>query len=132
MKMKESEIIKNLDALAKLRSEIKSCQQDINELEDQAFLTCPDLSIRRHQLLQGIKVLSEKNAELAKVVTEAVLDKSESVKGEKLQAIFSKGRTTWNTTKLAGFAIAHPEINELKKVGKSSVSIREVKDKEKS
>ena len=127
--MKESEIIKNLNALAKLRSVLESCQQDLDELEDQAFLACPDLNMRRHEILQGISTISEKNTGLTKVITEAVISKNKSITGEKLQAVFSKGRTTWDSQELEGFALAHPEINKLKKVGKPSVSIREVKDK---
>jgi len=51
----------------------------------------------------------------------------ESIKGEQLQAVFSKARTTWDGKKLEGYAVAHPEIEKLKKTGSPSVAIREVK-----
>lgn len=130
--MKESEIIKNLGDLAKLRELLGDFQQELDKLEDQAFLNCPDLNVRRHEICASLKTISEKNVGLTKVLIEAVLSKGESVKGELLQAVFSKGRTTWDSKRLEGFALAHPEINKLKKVGKPSVAIREVKDKEKS
>lgn len=127
--MKESEIIMNLNGLAKLRGVIESYQQELDELEDQAFLNCPDLNVKRHELLQCLGIIVEKNTGLTKVIIEAVVGKGESVKGELLQAVFSKGRTTWDSKKLEGFALAHPELKELKKVGKPSVTFREVKDK---
>ena len=71
----------------------------------------------------------KKNEGLTGVINKAILESGKSVKGELLQAIFSKGKTTWDTKALVGFALAHPEIDKLKKVGKPSVSIREVKDK---
>lgn len=132
MKLKEDEVIKNLSTLAKLRDVLESFQQELDELEDQAFLNCPDLNQRRWEITAIFEKLSEKNIGLTKVIVEAVVDKGESIKGEELQAVFSKGRTTWDTKKLEGYAIAHPEIDKLKKVGKPSVAIREVKDTEKS
>jgi hypothetical protein len=54
----------------------------------------------------------------------AVLAHGETVKGDKYKAVFSKGRVTWDTKGLDGFAVAHPEIETLKRVGNPSVSIR--------
>lgn len=36
---------------------------------------------------------------------------------------FVKGRVSWNVKALEGYAIAHPEIDKFKKVGKPSVRI---------
>lgn len=129
--MKESEIIKQLGALAKLRGVLEDFQQELGELEDQAFLNSPDLNVRRWEIIKSLEMLSNTNIQLTGIVNEAVLEKGESIKGEKLQACFSKGRTTWDTKALVGYAVAHPEIDKLKKAGKPSVSIREVKDKDK-
>lgn len=130
--MKESEVIKHLSALAKLRGLLEDYQQELDELEDQAFLNSPDLNGRRWEIIKSLEVLSEKHLGLTGVINEAVLGKGGSVKGKELQAVYSNGRTTWDGQKLAGYAIAHPEIEKLKKVGKPSVSIREVTDKNKS
>lgn len=127
--MKENEVIENLGVLAKLKGLLENFQQELDELEDQAFLNCPDLNVRRHELIETIAVISGKAAGRVDKINIGVLEKGESIKGELLQAVFSKGRTTWDTPALAGYAIAHPELNKLKKVGKPSVSIREVKEK---
>ena len=53
----------------------------------------------------------------------AVLAAGESIKGV-YTAVFSKGRITWNTKALDGYAAAHPEIERFRKIGNPSVSIR--------
>ncbi len=46
-------------------------------------------------------------------------------------AVWSKGRETWDTKSLDGYALAHPEIASLRKVGDPSVSIRKINKSEK-
>lgn len=130
--MKDSEIIEKLHELALIRDVCANFQQELDELKDQAFLNCPDLNVRRHEILVEIEALAPRNLATAEMISRAILESGESVKGVELQAVFSKGRTTWDGQKLAGYAIAHPEIEKLKKVGKPSVAIREVKDTKKS
>jgi hypothetical protein len=60
-------------------------------------------------------------------VKESVIAGGESVKGEFLHAVYVKGRTTWETKLLDGFAAAHPEILQFRKVGEPSVTIRSSK-----
>lgn len=51
----------------------------------------------------------------------------QSVKGEQLHAVYSKGRTTWDGKKLDGMMALIPQLKEARKEGEPSVSIREVK-----
>ena len=53
-----------------------------------------------------------------------VIEHGGTVKGEFLMAVRNKGRTTWDSKKLAGYAAAHPEIEQFKKVGNPTVTIR--------
>lgn len=53
-----------------------------------------------------------------------VLAHGESVKGQGIQAVWSKGRMTWDSKGLSTFAESHPEILEFQKTGEPSVSIR--------
>lgn len=124
-----SATIDNLDALSKLVEICESYQKELGGVIEQAFLNCPDLKERYDELQLNLEVVTKKRCELIEVINKAVLESGESIKGEKLQAVFSKGRTSWDAKALEGYAIAQPDINELKKVGKPSVSIREVKDK---
>ena len=57
----------------------------------------------------------------------AVLTKGATVKGARMMAVWAKGRETWDTSKLAGFAVAHPELLELRKIGEPTVVIRAIK-----
>lgn len=62
--------------------------------------------------------------ELRERIKSGVLQLGMTVKGNGAQAIWMKGRVSWNTRALTGYAAAHPEIEQFKKVGKPSVSIR--------
>ena len=53
-----------------------------------------------------------------------VLQLGQTVKGDGAQAIWIKGRVSWDTRALTGYAAVHPEIEQFRKVGKPSVSIR--------
>lgn len=57
-------------------------------------------------------------------VKTAILANGASVKGAHLQAVYSKGRASWDGKGLDGYAVAHPEINVFRSVGQPSVSIR--------
>ncbi len=60
---------------------------------------------------------------LKKEITAEVLQVGKSVKGLHLQAVWGKGRTSWDTGALDGYGAAHPEILQFKKVGEPSVTI---------
>jgi hypothetical protein len=67
-------------------------------------------------------------AKLTAEIKEAVKECKESVKGSYLHAIYVKGRDGgWDTPKLEGYALAHPEILTAKKPdGEPSVTIRKI------
>lgn len=56
----------------------------------------------------------------------AVLSHGTTVKGAYLQAVWSKGRVSWDTKSLDGFVLAHPELASLRKEGDPSVSLRKI------
>ena len=57
-------------------------------------------------------------------ITSEVLEIGESVATSAALVVYNKGRVTWDGKGLVGYAVAHPEINQFKKVGKPTVSIR--------
>ncbi len=63
-------------------------------------------------------------SDLEEKIKEAVKTGGQSVKGRYLQAVWSKPRVTWDTTRLDAFASVHPEILPFRKEGEPSVSIR--------
>lgn len=56
-----------------------------------------------------------------------VLEYGSSVKGQHLRALWTRGRVSWDTRALDGYAVAHPEILPMRKSGDPSVSIRDVR-----
>lgn len=68
----------------------------------------------------------EKAIELEAQIKNAVLQHGASVKGQRYQAVWSKGRVSWDTKKLDGLMIALPQLKECRTEGLPSVSIRSV------
>jgi len=66
----------------------------------------------------------ERIKELTMLIKSSVKEYGATVKGDHLMAVRNKGRVTWNTKKLDGFAVAYPALLELRKEGKPSVTIR--------
>jgi hypothetical protein len=64
---------------------------------------------------------------LTDCIKQAILEEGVSIKGTFLHAIYVKGRVSWDTKGLDGYAVAHPEMAAFRKVGDPSVSIRDVK-----
>jgi hypothetical protein len=70
-------------------------------------------------MTQGIEQLKAQ-------IKEEVIKKGETVKGEHLMAVYSKGKVTWNNKGLEDYAIAHPEVLDFRKIGEPSVAIKTV------
>ena len=68
----------------------------------------------------GIETLREQ-------IKMAVLANGSTVKGSMFQAVYVKGRDSWDTKALDGYATAHPEIMPFRTTGNPSVTIRGVK-----
>jgi hypothetical protein len=73
-----------------------------------------------------VETAQERIAEMEAQVKQAVLQHGASVKGNHLQAVWMKGRTSWDTRKLDGLMIALPQLKECRSEGTPSVSIRTV------
>lgn len=70
------------------------------------------------------QLVDEKIAALEDEAKEAVLTAGETCKGGAFQAVFTKGKVTWNTEMLDGMIALLPEIGKARKEGKPSVSLR--------
>jgi uncharacterized protein with PIN domain len=63
---------------------------------------------------------------LTQSIKTSVLALGETVKATGIQAVYTKGRESWDSKGLAGYAVAHPEIEVFRKIGEPSISIRRV------
>lgn len=75
----------------------------------------------------AIETISQGIVKLTDEIKVEVLVAGASIKGDNLQAVFSKGRISWDTKALDGYAAGHPEIIQFRKVGDPSISIRGIK-----
>jgi hypothetical protein len=73
-----------------------------------------------------IDAVDEKITLLEAQAKAAVLEAGETVKGSALQAVFVKGRTSWDSKMLNGLSIVIPEILQACTVGQPTVTIRKV------
>ena len=73
-----------------------------------------------------IDSIDDKISKLEGQAKQAVLEAGMTVKAGALQAVYMKGRVTWDTKKLDGLMIVFPQLNQERKVGEPSVTIRKV------
>jgi hypothetical protein len=105
--------VTRLDLEAKRAEILKSVQAELDALEDEYAPLLATAEARIEALKEEIK--SE------------VLEHGASVRGGHLQAVYSRGRVTWDTHRLEDYANEHPEVNEFRREGSPSVSLRSVR-----
>lgn len=121
----ESKIIQQLDTLGELKIQIGEADDAIQALINAAI---PPAILKKIDALKSSKEnMADAVTKLETDIKNAIIVRGESLKATTLHAIYAKGRETWDSKGLAGFAIVHPEILKLKKTGEPSVSIRAVK-----
>lgn len=118
-----------LDQLAELNA-----QKDLLRLKKQELIDSVLTPEIRSQIAEidvefdpQFEAVESKASDLQKRVKEEVIAHGETIKGMALQAVYSKGRISWDTKGLNGYMVDHPELNQFKKQGNPSVSIRKVK-----
>ena len=72
------------------------------------------------------EAIDETYKQIESDVRNDVMVSGESVKGDVLRASYVKGRISWDTKALDGYAAAHPEIEQFKKEGAPSVRISKI------
>jgi predicted transcriptional regulator len=124
--MNENEIKLKLDQLAEFQS-----QRDVAMLEKQRLLDeiyTAEIKARMAEIEAEFAIKTEgittNIAALESEIKRAVVEHGASVKGSVLHAVFAKGRISWDTKSLDGYAAAHPELLSFRKEGEPSVSIR--------
>ena len=117
-----------LDALADYMAQKDYLELEKKRLVDQVLT--PEI----RQAVSDIEVefagksqtVDENIADLTNQIKTEVIAAGGTAKGEFLQAIYMKGRTSWDSKKLEGLAIALPQLLEARTIGEPSVSIRKV------
>jgi hypothetical protein len=120
------DIKEKLDRLSDLQVMIELDREYYNKLRREALpedlrtaLDKIDLEFTTKQAEVGKEI-----AELETEIKREVLFNGLTVKGNYLMAVWNKGRISWDTKGLDGYAVAHPEMTAFRKEGDPSVTIR--------
>ncbi len=118
LRLSKTKVATKLDELAAARLKVGVLQ----ELFEAEVQKSPKLvSIQAH-----LKNETEAAAKLEAAIKTAVLHYGETIKGNQLQAVWSAGRTSWDSKGLSGYAVAQPEIEKFRTVGQPTISFRKV------
>jgi hypothetical protein len=114
-----------LHKLAEVRAQSELLAMDKQELLQQILAPVQEqLRELEAEFAPKSERLQELEAELLGAVKTAVLARGASVRAGSLHAVYLRGRESWDSRGLQGYAQAHPEVLHFQKVGESSVSIR--------
>lgn len=118
-------ITEQLDALAELKAQLDLEMMNLQAQREIIMESVKErLAIAELAAQPTIDMLTASIAAREAQIKTAVIEAGVSVKGAHLQAVYSKGRASWDTKGLDGYAVAHPEINVFRSVGQPIVSIR--------
>ena len=125
-------IAEKLERLAGLHAELDGLDAQKQKLIDQAVPAdvrerLKDIETEFAQKEQAASANIESLEAEIKAETIAV---GESVRASGLQAVWNKGRLTWDSKGLTSYGESHPEILQFRKEGEPSVTIRRASGKE--
>ena len=110
-------VVEKLNRLSELRGEISKILTPLQSVVDDLLETISSQTAE----------LREKELVLEGEIQQEVLSLGQTIRGEFLQAIYRKGAVTWDSSALKEYAVDHSEILALRKTGKPSVRIAEIK-----
>lgn len=117
-----------LDELAELEAQQALLEAEWERLKREAIPpeVRAELDDIDSEMAPKVEFVQEQREALTKIVKEAVVALGEKVRGSRYQAIYNEGRTTVDMKKLAGYAVAHPEVAAMLKYGKPYVTLRKI------
>lgn len=122
------DITQKLDQLAEFMS-----QRDLIGIHKQEAIDSvltPEIKAKLADIETEFKLQSlavDENIDaLTNEVKAEIIKAGATAKGAHIQAVFMKGRVSWDTKALDGYAAAHPEVAQFRKEGEPSVSIRKI------
>jgi hypothetical protein len=128
---------------APTRAQVAAKLEQLTNLRSATDAARLDYEARRAELLKDIQAeLDALDAELKPVLEAAeenvlsleneirtdVLLHGESVQGGSIRAVYTKGRTSWDSNGIEKYASAHPEVLKFRKQGEPTVSLRVVNE----
>ena len=122
-------IEQDLDEFANLEAKMDVLRmqerQDIDELLSDEIQA--EIDVIKAECAIQLGETQRKLALLKEQIKSGVLTTGVSATGQFKQAVWNKGRVSWDSKGLSGYKVAHPEIGTFEKVGNPTVSFRNVK-----
>lgn len=127
--MNEYDVKQKLEELAERQAQLSAVMAEKQNAID-AVMTAEmrqKLAEIDNEFASATDALSQQIESLEQQIKYDVAEFGESVKGSLLQAVYSKGRVSWDTKGLDKYANEHPAVLAYREIGKPSVSLRQVK-----
>lgn len=122
------EITEKLDRLSELQAQLDALRLHYDGLK--ADILTPELQQALSEIDADAKEALEATRggidNLTAEIKEDVIKSGTTVKGKYLMAVWNKGRISWDTKGLDGYAVAHPEMSAFRKEGDPSVTLRKI------
>lgn len=122
-------IIARLDELAEVRAAADVARVDYEAKRAALLATIQaELDALEVEYQPLFEAAETRAAVLVEEIKQAVIEQGATVKGAHLQAVYARGRVSWDTKGLDRYAAAHPDVLNFRKQGDPSVSLRAVKE----
>jgi hypothetical protein len=113
------------DQLAEARDYLDGLRKHMeSEREEVLAQVRSELEAIEARYAQQLQEASAAVAELELEVKAEVLRQGQSVRVGDVHAVFYRGRVTWDSKGLAGYALSHPELEKFRRVGAPMVILR--------
>lgn len=87
---------------------------------------CKDIQDDLDELTASIETAKDELKSLRESISEDVLSVQDTLRGENWMFVYNKPAIRWRTADLPGYALAHPEILELRYEGEPRMSVRRI------
>lgn len=120
--------IEKLNKLSELQAQLDVIRLRFEELRNSIIPPeikeqLDDMDIEQKSAQEPVQEYIEK---LTAEIKQDVIKEGTTAKGDFLMAVWNKGRVSWDTKGLDGYAVAHPEMSAFRKEGDPTVTIRKV------
>jgi hypothetical protein len=121
-------IVAKLDELAELRAAAEVTRLDYEAKRAEILKAVQaELDALADEYEPLLAAAAERADALEAEIRGDVLAAGGSVRGGQLQAVYVRGRVSWDTAALDAYAEQHPEVQDYRRQGEPSVSLRQVR-----
>lgn len=124
----DNDIVAKLDELDSIRTAADVTRVDYEAKKAEILKKVQaELDALDEEIKPLLNVSELRVAELEEEITQEVLKHGATVKGTRVQAVYYKGRISWDSKSLDRYAAAHPEVMQYRKQGEPSIQLRVMK-----